>query len=280
MTPDVRRCQQIGNHRRLYQQNCYLRLLNKATTITDNLSRHGRSYTANRSYTQDGTPYLQHECTNMVHTTRCDFPSQVTSQQSKFAFVVEKLPAEIAAEVADVLINLPPEKPYEVLRQAILQRTGCSEERKIKDLLTNVTLGNSKPSQLLRRMITLLGNNTISETVLKQMWLEKLQPDIVQILAVLTEVDVHKLASIADKIVDTRPIRQISSVAPSDDPTPDVNQQLHVLTAELKKLSLRLDSIQSIPGRSRSYSTNRHNTSRRRSTSRQTRHHERLLLVP
>ncbi|CAE1288369.1 unnamed protein product [Acanthosepion pharaonis] len=158
----------------------------------------------------------------------------VTSQQSKFAFVVEKLPAEMAAEVADVLINLPPEKPYEVLRQAILQRTGCSEERKIKDLLTNVTLGNSKPSQLLRRMITLLGNNTISETVLKQMWLEKLQPDIVQILAVLTEVDVHKLASIADKIVDTRPIRQISSVAPSDDPTPDVNQQLHVLTAELK----------------------------------------------
>ncbi|CAE1140302.1 unnamed protein product [Acanthosepion pharaonis] len=199
----------------------------------------------------------------------------VTSQQSKFAFVVEKLPAEIAAEVADVLINLPPEKPYEVLRQAILQRTGCSEERKIKDLLTNVTLGDSKPSQLLRRMVTLLGNNTISETVLKQMWLEKLQPDIVQILAVLTEVDVHKLASIADKIVDTRPIRQISSVVPSDDPTPDVNQQLHVLTAELKKLSLRLDSIQSIPRRSRSYSTNTHNTSRRRSTSRQTRHHQR-----
>ncbi|CAE1227536.1 unnamed protein product [Acanthosepion pharaonis] len=81
----------------------------------------------------------------------------VTSQQSKFAFVVEKLPAEIAAEVADVLINLPPEKPYELLRQAILPRTGCSEERKIKDLLTNVTLWDSKPSQLLRRMITLLG---------------------------------------------------------------------------------------------------------------------------
>lgn len=199
----------------------------------------------------------------------------VTSQQSKFAFVVEKLPAEIAAEVADILINLPPEKPYEVLRHAILQRTGCSEERKIKDLLTNVTLGNSKPSQLLRKMITLLGDNSISETVLKQMWLEKLPPDIVQILAVLTEeVDVHKLASIADKIVDTRPARQISSVV-TDNPTPDVNQQLHFLTTELRNLSLRLDRIQSIPGRSRDTSGNRHNPGRRRSTSRHTRHRQR-----
>ncbi|CAE1324631.1 unnamed protein product [Acanthosepion pharaonis] len=164
----------------------------------------------------------------------------ITSQQSKFAFGVEKLPAEVAAEVADILTSLPPEKPYEVLRQTILQRTGRSEERKIKDLLTNITLGNSKPSQLLRKMITLLGDNTISETVLKQMWLEKLQPDIVQMLAVLTEgVDVRKLASIADKVMDTKPTRQISSVVPSDDPIPDVNQQTPILDHRAKEAFLR-----------------------------------------
>ncbi|CAE1234403.1 unnamed protein product [Acanthosepion pharaonis] len=52
----------------------------------------------------------------------------ITSQQSKFAFVVEKLPVEVAAEVSGILTSLLPEKPYEVLRQTILQRTGCSEE--------------------------------------------------------------------------------------------------------------------------------------------------------
>lgn len=45
----------------------------------------------------------------------------ITSQQSKFASVVEKLPAEVAAEVVDILTNLPTDKPYEVLKQAILQ---------------------------------------------------------------------------------------------------------------------------------------------------------------
>ncbi|CAE1272688.1 unnamed protein product [Acanthosepion pharaonis] len=93
----------------------------------------------------------------------------VTSQQSKFASVVEKLPAEVAAEVADILTSIPTDKPYETLKQAILHRTGFSEERKIRDLLTNITIGNSKPSQLLRRMQQLLGDNNISATVFRQM---------------------------------------------------------------------------------------------------------------
>lgn len=161
-----------------------------------------------------------------------------TSHQSKFAFVIEKLPAEVAAEVADILTNLRTDKPYEVLRQAILHRTRCSEESRIKHLLTNLTLGTSKPSQLLRRMQFLLGSNTMSDTVLKQMWLDKLQPEIVRILAALTdEVDREKLALIADRIADTTPTRQISSVSPSDDLTPDFNNRLQLLTSKLQKLS-------------------------------------------
>ncbi|CAE1299832.1 unnamed protein product [Acanthosepion pharaonis] len=196
----------------------------------------------------------------------------ITSQQSKFAFVVEKLPAEVAAEVADILTSFPTNKPYEVLRQAILHRTGCSEERRIKDLLTNLTLGTNKPSQLLRRMQSLVGSNTISDTVFKQMWLDKLQPDVVRILAALTdEVDIQKLATIADKISDTTPTRQVSSISPSDDLTPDFSQRLQLLTSEIQKLSLRLDEIQNRPTRSRSNSIARHHNRRPRSASRRTR---------
>lgn len=42
----------------------------------------------------------------------------ITSQESNFAFVVEKLPADVASEVADIFTNLPPVKPYDVLKQA------------------------------------------------------------------------------------------------------------------------------------------------------------------
>ncbi|CAE1291681.1 unnamed protein product [Acanthosepion pharaonis] len=193
----------------------------------------------------------------------------VTSQQSKFASVVEKLPAEVAAEVADILTNLPTDKLYEVLKQAILRRTGCSEECKIKDLLTNLTIGDSKPSQLLRRMQSLLGSNTISDTVLKQMWLDKLQPEIVRILAALTdEVDIQKLVVIADKIADTTPARQIFSTSTSDDLTSDFNHKLQLLTSELQKLSLWLDEVQNKPRESRGNSIARHYNCRPRSASR------------
>ncbi|CAE1286253.1 unnamed protein product [Acanthosepion pharaonis] len=61
-------------------------------------------------------------------------------------------------------------------------------------------------------MQSLLGSDTIYDTVLKLMWLDKLQPEIVRILAALTdEVDIEKLAVIADKIADTTPNWQISS---------------------------------------------------------------------
>ncbi|CAE1167122.1 unnamed protein product [Acanthosepion pharaonis] len=179
---------------------------------------------------------------------------RITSQQSKFAFVVEKLPAEVAADVADILTRFSTDKPYEVLRQAILHRTGCSGER------------TSKPSQLLRRMQSLPGSTTISDTVLKQMWLDKLQPDVVRILAALTdEVDIQKLATIADKILDTTSTRQVSPISPSDDITPDFNQRLQLLTSEIQKLSLRLDEIQNRPTRSRSNSIFRHHNRRPRS---------------
>ncbi|CAE1149040.1 unnamed protein product [Acanthosepion pharaonis] len=201
----------------------------------------------------------------------------ITSQQSKFAYVVEKLPADVASEVADILNDIPPDKPYEVLKQVILQRTACSEEHKIKEL-TNVTLGNNKPSQLLRKMQTLVGTNSMSEAVLKQMWLDKLSPDTVQILATLTdEVFIQKLAAIADKISDTRPTHLIASVALSSDSTPGTNQQLQTLASEVRKLSLRINEIQYIPSRSRSNSTNRNSVHRRRSTSRRPQHQPRSV---
>lgn len=132
----------------------------------------------------------------------------------KFASVVEKLPAEVASEVADILTTLPTDKPYETLKQAILHRTGFSEDQKIRDLLMNVTIGDSKLSQLLHWMQSLLGDNNISNTVFRQMWLDKLPPEIVRILAALTdEVDTQKLAIIADKIADTAPMQQISPTA-------------------------------------------------------------------
>ncbi|CAE1297229.1 unnamed protein product [Acanthosepion pharaonis] len=194
---------------------------------------------------------------------------RITSQQSKFAAVVEKLPAEIAAEVADILTSVPVEKPYEILKEAILHRSGFSEEKRIRELLSNVTTEDTKPSQLLRRMQQLLGENDISTTVFKQMWLDKLPPEVVRILAALADdVDIQKLAIIADKITDTAPIKHISATNTGDGLMPDIDRQIQKLSTDLQEISIQLRGLQNARiSRRENYYTKR-NKQRWRSNSR------------
>lgn len=157
---------------------------------------------------------------------------------------------------SDILLRPPTDKSYDVLKYAILSRTGCSEEKKLKELLTDVTLGNNKPSQVLRRMQTLLGAHKMSDAVLKQLWIHKLDTDTTQILAVLTDdVDLEKLAAIADRISDTRPMHRISSVQSTELSTTSTERQISLLTPEIKKLHTCLDNMQK--RQSRSYDSNR-----------------------
>ena len=92
---------------------------------------------------------------------------KITSQTSKYAYVVEKLPTDVAAEVIDLLDHMPEDKPYDTLKNAIIKRMGTSDGKKLHDLFYNLTLGHMTPSQLLRKIKSLLGSNTMSETVLK-----------------------------------------------------------------------------------------------------------------
>lgn len=175
---------------------------------------------------------------------------RITSQASKYAYVVEKLPTEVATEVSDLLTNMPVEKPYEVLKDAILCRTGFSEERKLRELFTNVTLGTSKPSQLLRKMRTLLGTNTMSDAILQQLWFDKLKPNMIQILASLPgEIELQKLSEIADKIAENEPIVPMYS-STQEYANPDF-KVLKDVTEQMERLTLQVRNIQDMVRRSR-----------------------------
>ena len=126
---------------------------------------------------------------------------KITSQTSKYAYVVEKLPTDVAAEVVDLLDHMPEDKPYDTLKNAIIKRMGTSDGKKLHDLFYNLTLGHMTPSQLLRKIKSLLGSNTMSETVLKKLWTDKLHTHTTQILASLPEdLDLERVSEIADRI--------------------------------------------------------------------------------
>ena len=88
--------------------------------------------------------------------------------------MTEVLPHSVAKLVEDLLIETPSEEPYIKLKEAIIKRTGGSESRDFRELFTTVELGDRSPSQLLRHMRSLLNGRHMDDSLLQQLWSEKL----------------------------------------------------------------------------------------------------------
>ncbi|CAE1271169.1 unnamed protein product [Acanthosepion pharaonis] len=110
---------------------------------------------------------------------------KVTRQDTKYASVVQALPVSIVEEVEDIILNTPDQLPYTCLKEAILKHTARSDEDLIRDLFSNVSLGERTPSRLLRLMKSCLGNNTMAEPILRGLWMDRLPPNITQVLALV-----------------------------------------------------------------------------------------------
>ena len=141
-----------------------------------------------------------------------------------FTHVVEALPSEIAEEVEDILEHPPTEKQFDVLKEAILSRLERSDNAKLRELLNNVSMGDRTPSQLLRFMKSLLGRRHMNESIMHQLWFEKLPQAMTHILMAFSEEKTpSQLTELADKIADTYhqkpPVSQVSSENHKEDET-------------------------------------------------------------
>ena len=82
----------------------------------------------------------------------------ITTQQTKYDYVVASLSPEFATEVCDIILHVP-DNPYDTLKQQLIQRTCPPEQRRLQQVLHSLELGDRKPTQLLWRMRQLLGDS-------------------------------------------------------------------------------------------------------------------------
>ena len=164
---------------------------------------------------------------------------RITSQRSKFDHVVASLSPEFAAEVRDLLLHPPADDPYSVLKDQLTKRTSVSEQRRLQQLLTGEDLGDRKPTQLLRRMEQLLGDRPgIDTSLLRQLFLQKLPPNVRMVLASTTDgTSLSNLAEMADKMVEVAgPFVAPVSVPRPGSPPPAPPAEVEQLRTQVSRL--------------------------------------------
>ena len=149
---------------------------------------------------------------------------RLTAQKTKFDFVVASLSPDVATEVRDLVLHPPDTNPYEVLKETLIKRTAASEQRRLQQLFSTEELGDRKPTQLLRRMHQLLGDNTaLNESFLRELFLQRLPANVRMVLASSpSNTPLESLAELADRVIEvaTPTVASVTPMATSQHPPP------------------------------------------------------------
>lgn len=169
----------------------------------------------------------------------------ISTESTKFNYLVSQLEARYIEHLWDV-VQSESDTKYSDAKQRLLDAFQISEEAKLRSLLSEVELGSLKPSQLLLKMKALAGKEVSSKAV-RTLWLDKL-PESVRGILVISEEDVDKQASMADKIMDMSPRHSVCNTESSS--ANDFTSRLSRIESMLTNIPLGHRSRSSSRGRS------------------------------
>lgn len=175
--------------------------------------------------------------------------ARIKRDSTKLNYLLASIEPSSLKEIADILKN--PNKTYDSVKNGILKRFGESDETKLSKLLGPLELGDRTPSQFLREMSNLAGNN-VPTSIVRSLWIKKLPTSIQQILQVSETSDISKLAEMADKIHKIQPsygIRGISHTSDVKSNSTTFNPEIFAIKAEIAALHQKIDSFISFFGR-------------------------------
>lgn len=195
----------------------------------------------------------------------------ITSDLTKFHYVISQLDRQFSKEVKDIITNPPATDKYPKLKSELISRLSDTNERQIQQLLHHEELGERKPSQFLRHLQGLAANR-ISDDVLRMMWTNRLPGSIQTVLAAHPTASLEILADLADRIHDIGPrcacTSHVASTSHShgpDHPGSSMDAMAREI-AELRKQVQALRTGDHRRGRSRSRTRNHSRKHSRSST--------------
>lgn len=123
----------------------------------------------------------------------------ITNDETKFYHVVAALDQHTATRVVGLLENPPAVDKYYALKTTLLSTYGLTDSERAAQLLRLPGLGDSKPSELMDNMLSLLGQHKPC-FLFRQLFLEQMPENIREHLALSQLTDYRELAKEADKL--------------------------------------------------------------------------------
>ncbi|XP_055841024.1 uncharacterized protein LOC129908505 [Episyrphus balteatus] len=122
------------------------------------------------------------------------------NDDTKFQYVIANLDRRDLEQISDILLTPPAANKYAKVKERLIKVYEENEEQRMQRLIEGLDLGDSQPSQLLRRIRDLSGSSGTPDTVIKVMWLSRLPSHVRAILSSVT-AELNSLAEVADKIM-------------------------------------------------------------------------------
>ncbi|GFQ90223.1 uncharacterized protein TNCT_36671 [Trichonephila clavata] len=129
--------------------------------------------------------------------------SAITNDQTKYNNIIAAIDPETLSSVSDILFKPPVTNKYNELKERLIAEFSDSANKQIRKLLSELQLGDDKPSHLLRKMRVLASGASLNDDFLKTLWLQRLPSEMQSILSVSSET-LENLAKLADKIAEVR----------------------------------------------------------------------------
>ena len=123
------------------------------------------------------------------------------------------------------------------MKDALVQRTAGSEQRRLQQLFNTEELGDRKPTQLLRHMQQLLGDKAtgLDPSFIHELFLQRLPTNVRLILASTAKaISLQELATLADKVMEVA-TPTVATVSPSDS-----------LVAEISELKAEITQVKQL----------------------------------
>ncbi|XP_023238739.1 uncharacterized protein LOC111637475 [Centruroides sculpturatus] len=172
--------------------------------------------------------------------------ANISNDETKYSHVVASLSERMATEVQDILAAPPNTDKYKTIKRALIDRLSQSEAQRLEKLIRTKELGDRTPSQFLRRLRTLAGH-TVTEDLLRSIWLSRLPTDIQKILTV-SEGTLESLAKIADRLSELYP--STSNISATSTASATADPRIAALEVQISELSKQISEMSRQYGRS------------------------------